>query len=352
MEGVSVPVHIIDARCAGANHPNRRVGGGNRTGRTPSLETAQSPERAIQRIRNTVVRTEVVQSSYLDRALGVSVVLKLELLQTTGSFKFRGAMNRFLQLDSNELGAGVVAGSSGNHGIAVARAASILGSSAVVVMPHDSPSFKRKVLERSAARVVVYDRLQDNRDELCELISSREGRTIIPSSQHPAVIAGAGTIAIELSEQAHRLDALLVPIGGGGLAAGCALALSRVAPHVEVYGVEPTGADDTAMSLRQGRLMEVEMPSTIADGLRHRTPGALTFPLIASLVRDILIVSDNNIIEAMLLIKCTLGLFLEPSSACALAAIIRYPESFSGKRVGVILTGGNIGRDDFGRLTS
>jgi threonine dehydratase len=281
---------------------------------------------------------------------GASVELKVEALQHTGSFKFRGAINRMAQLTGRELQAGVVAGSSGNHGIAVAEAARAMSTDAVIVLPHDASPVKRAAVEHRGGRVVTFNRMKEDRDSVASRIASADGRVLIDSSNDCEVVAGAGTAALELLNQVAILDALLVPVGGGGLAAGSAMVMKHFVPTAPVYGVEPIGADDTAQSLKLRRPVFIDPPATIADGLRHRSPSAVPFSINQQLLRDVLVVPDQAIILAMRLLRDLVGLFVEPSGACALAALMQHREIFEGKHVGVIVSGGNIEPSSFDDL--
>ncbi|HEY0638124.1 MAG TPA: threonine/serine dehydratase [Pseudonocardiaceae bacterium] len=307
---------------------------------------------AAARIRPWAVHTSLLRSPELDALLGLTLVIKAEHHQRTGSFKLRGALNRMLRLDTRERAAGVIAGSSGNHGRALAAAASLVGTTATVVMPADAPAGKLDAIRTHGAHVVTVDRLRTDRDTLTTRLAIEQGRLVVPSSDDPDVIAGAGTVALELLAEAGRLDALIVPVGGGGLAAGCAVAAAALRPGLRVYGVEPAGADDTRRSVLHGQVCTIAPPATIADGLRHRRPGRLTFPITSRLLHDILVVSDRSIADAMRLCEEHLHERIEPSAACSLAAVLSRPALFRDRHVAVVATGGNIEPTLFDHLVS
>jgi threonine dehydratase len=240
----------------------------------------------------------------------------------------------------------VVAGSSGNHGHGVALAASLLGTTAVAVLPSDAPAAKHAVVRRLGATVVSYDRFTDDRDVIVDRIASEERRTAIPSADSATVMAGAGTIALELVRQCGDLDVLVVPVGGGGLAAGCAAAAVQLCRSVQVVGVEPRSGDDTLRSLAAGRRVLIEPPTTIADGLCHRTPAGLAFRLNQRLLDRVVLVSDTEIVDAMRFLFEVEGMLIEPSGACALAAVLAGRVPLPPRaRVGVVVSGGNIDPD-------
>ena len=319
--------------------------------RQAMIELAEVDE-AAARIRPWTIRTPVLSSSQLDNLLGLRLMVKAEHRQRTGSFKLRGALNHLLALDGTGRRAGVVAASSGNHGIAVAEAALVTEMTAVLVVPADVPPVKADAIRQRGARLVTFDRFTTDRDVVTAALALREGRSTVPSSDDCAVMIGCGTVALELLEQAGELDALVVPVGGGGLAAGCASVAAGLRPTLPVYGVEPAGADDTALSIRQGTRCTIAAPTTIADGLRHRCPGELTFPINQRLLHDVLLVSDETIVEAMRLLWDHFGDRVEPSGACALAGVIAHADRFRGGRVAVIASGGNVDSAHFAEVTA
>jgi threonine dehydratase len=306
--------------------------------------------RAADRIAGRVVRTPVLHLPELDAQLGATLHLKAELHQLTGAFKIRGALNKLLSLPPDALRRGVVAASSGNHGQAVALLAQMLTIPAVLVLPQDAPAVKTEAVARRGARIVTYDPARDDRDAITARLAAEEGLAILPSSDDPLVAAGHGTAALELLDEIGTLDRLVVPIGGGGLAAGCATVAKALCPGIEVIGVEPADGDDTARSLRAGHPVRVPTPTTLADGLRHRTPGRFTFDVNRRLVDRVETVSDEEIAAAMGALWTHGRLMAEPSGAVALAAVLaRRPEP-EGLRIGVMLSGGNVDTDTFRQI--
>jgi threonine dehydratase len=306
---------------------------------------------AAARIAAVAHRTPVFTSRTLDERLGVRALLKAESLQRTGSFKFRGAYNKIATLPPARRGRGVLAFSSGNHGQAVALAASLLGARATVVMPADAPPIKLAATSSYGADVVIYDRYTEDREEIGREIAERKGLTLVRPFDDPMVISGQGTAGLELIEDAGELDMLLAPVGGGGLIAGCATAVKELAPHARVVGVEPEEGDDYRRSLAADRRIAIEIPRTIADALQVTMPGELTFALNRELVDDIVTVTDAELLEAMRFAFERLKLVLEPGGAAALAALLAPKADVEQlRRVGVILSGGNIDDARFCRL--
>ncbi|MET9144618.1 threonine/serine dehydratase [Streptomyces sp. NPDC004042] len=306
--------------------------------------------RAAERIRGRVVRTPVLTLPEFDTELGAQLFLKAELHQVTGAFKIRGALNKLLSLPPGALRRGVVAASSGNHGRAVATLARGLAVPAVLVLPADAPAAKLDAVRREGARVVLYDPVHDDRDALTAGIAAEEGMSVLPSSDDPVVAAGHGTLALELFATTGPLDRLVLPVGGGGLAAGCATVAKALYPGIEVVGVEPRGGDDTARSLRAGHRVSVRTPDTLADGLRHRTPGRFTFEVNRRLLDSVVTVDDSEIAAAMGELWRHGRLVVEPSGACALAAVRARRPDPAGLRVGVVLSGGNVDEERFHRI--
>jgi threonine dehydratase len=297
---------------------------------------------AAERLRAVAHRTPVVTSRTLDERTGAQVVLKAENLQRVGAFKFRGAYNAIAQLDPERKRRGVVAFSSGNHAQGVALAAKLLGIPAVIVMPEDAPAAKSDATRGYGAEVVTYDRERMNRVELAASIARERGATLIPPYDDPGIIAGQGTAALELIDDAGPLDVLLVPLGGGGLLAGSSLAASARSPGVRIYGVEPEAGDDWARSWRENRIVSIPVPKTIADGQQTQAPGELTWPIVRRLAAGILTVTDDEIRAAMRFAFEHLKLVVEPSGASALAALRSAKIDVRGTRVGVIISGGNV----------
>lgn len=306
--------------------------------------TLEDVRAAASRIDGVVHRTPVITSRSLDGATGLSVFCKAENLQRAGSFKLRGAYNRISSLDPDIRARGVVAYSSGNHAQAVGLAAQLLGIPALIVMPEDAPSVKREATAGYGAEIVTYDRATGDREAIAADLAEEHGRTVIPPYEDPVVMAGQGTAALELIEDAGRLDVLLVPVGGGGLIAGCATAAKALLPDVRVIGVEPETADDTRRSLEAGERIRIDPPATIADGLQATIPGELTFEVNRRFLDGIVTVSDAEMVAAIAFAVDRLKVVLEPSGAVALAALLRTGTDITaGSRVGLVLSGGNVG---------
>ena len=306
---------------------------------------------AAARLDGVAHRTPIARSRTLDELVGAEVLLKCESLQRSGSFKLRGAYNAIAQLGDAALDRGVAAYSSGNHAQAVALAAGLLGTRAVIVMPSDAPVSKRAATEGYGAEVVGYDRYAEDRATIAERLARDRGLTLIAPYEHPHVIAGQGTVALELIEDAGHLDALLAPVSGGGLIAGCATVARELAPEARVVGVEPERGDDTKRSLDAGRRIEIAVPRTIADGLAVNVPGELTFPINQRLVDEIALVTDAEIVAAMTFLFERMKLVAEPSGATALAALLSGRVTVEpSERVGVVVSGGNVSAERFREL--
>jgi threonine dehydratase len=302
---------------------------------------------AAGRIAGIAHRTPVVTSRSLDKRTGATVLLKAENFQRGGAFKFRGAYNKLSTLSADEISRGVCAWSSGNHAQAVALSAALFGTHATILMPEDAPISKRAATEAYGAEVVGYDRYNEDRETIARELAEVRGLVPIPAYDDPYVMAGQGTAALELIEDAGPLDALVVPMSGGGLMAGCGTAARGRLPNVELFGAEPTLGDDTLRSLRAGERVRIPVPRTIADGQQVETPGALTFEVNRRQVNDVLLVDDSDLLTTMAFLFERLKLVVEPSGASALTAVLKNADLFQGKRVGVILSGGNIGLDRF-----
>ena len=285
-------------------------------------------------------RTPIFTSRTFDALAGAGVFFKCENFQRGGAFKIRGAANFLLSISKDDLPRGVVTYSSGNHGQAVAIAAESLGVSATIVMPADAPASKLAATRSHGARIVTYDRAAEDREAIAQRIAKETGATIVPPYDHPWTIAGQGTIAVELLAEVPDLDALVIPIGGGGLISGCAIASHAIRPAIRVFGVEPEQGNDTLLSLRAGERIGIPLPETIADGLRASKPGALTFPIVQKHVEDILLVSDSEIGDAMNFLLTRMKILVEPSGAASAAAVML--KKLPSKRIGVILSGGNV----------
>lgn len=316
---------------------------------TPPV-TLEDVRDAAARIEGVAHRTPVLRSRTLDSLAGAEVFLKCENLQRIGAFKFRGAYNAASRLSSEQLARGIAAYSSGNHAQAVALAARELGTTAVILMPEDTPRSKLEATAGYGARIVTYDRYTGDRVALGEALAAERGLTLIPPYEHPHVIAGQGTAALELIEEVGELDALVAPVGGGGLIAGSATAAKALRPGIRVIGVEPEAGDDTRRSLEAGGRVSIPVPRTIADGLAAETPGKLTFSVNRRLVDEIVLVDDDRIRDAMRLAFERLKTVVEPSGAAALAAVLAGLPDPLPSRVGVIVSGGNVGAQRFAEL--
>jgi threonine dehydratase len=305
--------------------------------------------RAAGRLRGVAHRTPVVTSRTLDARTRGRVHLKAENLQRGGAFKFRGAFNRISSLPA---GTGVATYSSGNHAQAVALAASMVGSRAVVVMPLDAPTEKVEATRGYGGEVVFYDRYREDREELGTKLAAEQDLVLVPPYDDPLVMAGQGTASLELVEEAGELDVLVAPVSGGGLIAGCATAAKAMVPGIRVIGVEPEAGDDTKRSLEAGHRIAIPVPRTIADGLQVSTPGELTFEVNRHLVDGIVTVGDDDLVQAMGFLFERMKLVVEPSGAAGVAALLSGAIEASDARVGVIVSGGNVSAGRFAELVS
>ncbi|HLL34708.1 threo-3-hydroxy-L-aspartate ammonia-lyase [Streptomyces sp. NPDC052773] len=316
----------------------------------PSPVTLDDVRAAAARLKGVAHRTPVLRSRTLDALVGAETLLKCENFQRMGAFKFRGAYNAISRLTPEQLAQGVAAYSSGNHAQAVALAARELGTSAVIVMPEDAPASKQAATAAYGAEIVTYDRYTGDRVAIAEALAADRGLTVIPPYEHPHIIAGQGTAALELIEEVGELDALIAPVGGGGLIAGSATVAKGLRAGVRVIGVEPEAGDDTKRSLEAGRRISIPVPRTIADGQALHTPGELTFSVNRRLVDEIALVSDDEIRAAMRFAFERLKIVIEPSGATPLAALLAGRVTGLPRRVGVIISGGNIDTERFARL--
>jgi len=299
-------------------------------------------EAAAGRLAGVAHRTPVLTSSQFDALAGCRAFFKCENLQRMGAFKFRGAYNALAKLGPDERRRGVVAFSSGNHAQAVALAGRILGIPATIVMPKDAPAVKVAATREYGAEVVFYDRAAgEGREAVAERVAREKGSVLIPPFDHPDIIAGQGTGAKELLEETGPLDFLFVPCGGAGLLSGCAIAARHLAPAIRVVGVEPAAGDDAARSFRTRTLQRVDNPVTIADGARTASMGAITFPLVLRHVHDIITVTDAELVAAMRFLWERMKLVVEPTGALAAAGVLSGAVDVRGRRVGIVLSGGN-----------
>ena len=307
---------------------------------------------AAKRLKGVANKTPILRSRLLDEMVGAQIYLKAEHLQRTGAFKFRGAFNAVAALNQEVRSKGVVSYSSGNHAQALARAAQIFRIPATIVMPSDAPQSKRKATEAYGAGVVEYDRYTQKRESIAEELRKEHKLTLIPPFDDPYVIAGQSTCGQELIEQTDHLDQVVVAVGGGGLIAGTALAIQQQNPKCQIIGVEPEKGNDVQRSLAAGAIIEIAVPETIADGQQTTSAGVHTFPIIQKYVDEIVTVTDEQIIEAMVFLFKYQNQVVEPSGASSLAAVLNDKTHSKGKRVGVIISGGNVSPERFFALTT
>jgi len=313
----------------------------------PVIELADV-QAAAQRLHGVAHHTPVLRSRTLDGLAGAAVHVKAECFQRGGAFKFRGAYNKIVSLPEEERARGVLAYSSGNHAQAVAIAARLLGTTATIVMPEDSPAAKLEATRGYGAEIVMYDRYADDREEIGVQLAAQRGLALVKPYDDPVVMAGQGTVALELLVEVPDLDLLVTPVGGGGLIAGCATVAKALHPEVRVAGVEPELGNDTAQSLAAGERVNVGVPRTIADGLQAAEPGELTFAVNRELVDEIVTVSDEEIVDAMGFLFDRLKIVVEPSGAVGVAALLN--GRLRGTSVGVVISGGNVGVQRFADL--
>ncbi|HZM35593.1 MAG TPA: threo-3-hydroxy-L-aspartate ammonia-lyase [Burkholderiales bacterium] len=296
---------------------------------------------AHERIQPHAKRTPVLTSATIDAMTGAQVFFKCENFQRMGAFKFRGAFNALSRLPEERRKAGVIAFSSGNHAQAVALSGKILGIKTLIVMPDDAPKVKLEATRGYGAEVVQYAR-SEQREEVAGRLAKERGLTLIPPFDHEDIIAGQGTAGKELVEDAGPLDALLVPCGGGGLLSGCAIAAKHLLPKIKVYGVEPAAGDDATQSFAKKRLVTIAVPDTIADGARTASLGKLTFPIVLRYVDDMMTVTDDELTRAMFFLWERMKIVVEPTGALAFAALFTGKIDLKGRRVGIVLSGGNV----------
>jgi threonine dehydratase len=307
-----------------------------------NLPTFADVESAAKQIAPAAHRTPVATSRTVNARTGASVFFKCEHLQRAGAFKFRGAYNALSRLSPDERRRGVVTFSSGNHAQAIALAGQVLDIPRVIVMPSDAPAVKRIATEGYGGEVVLYDRDNEDREAIGRRLSSERGLTLVPPYDHPHVIAGQGTAALELFAEAGALDFLFVPCGGGGLLSGSALTAKAISPGCKVIGVEPAAGDDATRSFRTKKLQTVHNPKTVADGARTPALGSLTFPLVIENVDDMTTVDDPTLLRTMFYLWERLKLVVEPTGALGAAAALEGSTPIRGARVGVVLSGGNV----------
>jgi threonine dehydratase len=309
---------------------------------TINLPTFADVSAAAERIKGFAHRTPVVTSRTVNEELDAVVFFKCESFQRMGAFKFRGAFNALSKFDDRQRRAGVVAFSSGNHAQAIALSAKLLSMPATIVMPHDAPASKVAATKGYGGNVVIYDRYKEDRELIGRDLAEKHGLTLIPPYDHPDVIAGQGTAAKELFEEVGALDALFVPLGGGGLLAGSALSTRALSPGCKLYGVEPEAGNDGQLSFRSGAIVHIDTPETIADGAQTQHLGCYTFPVIRHNVDDVLTANDKQLVACMAFAASRMKLVIEPTGCLGFAAARQMKPQLQGKRVGVLLSGGNV----------
>ncbi|OLL31027.1 serine dehydratase [Burkholderia sp. SRS-W-2-2016] len=319
---------------------------------TFELPTYADVEAAAARIAGLAHRTPVQTSRTLNEITGAQVFFKCENLQRMGAFKFRGAFNALAKFSPEQRKAGVVAFSSGNHAQGIALSAKLLDIPATIVMPHDAPAAKVAATKGYGANVVVYDRYTEDREAIGRRLAEEHGLTLIPPYDHPDILAGQGTAAKELFEEVGALDYLFVPLGGGGLLSGSALATRALAPQCVLYGVEPEAGNDGQQSFRSGEIVHIDTPKTIADGAQTQHLGNYTFSIIKRDVNDILTASDADLVNAMKFFAVRMKMIVEPTGCLSLAGALNMKDALKGKRVGVLISGGNIDLERFCALTT
>ena len=305
---------------------------------------------AHERIRGVAHQTPVLTSATADALTGATLFFKCENFQRMGAFKFRGAYNAISQFTPEQKASGVITFSSGNHAQAIALSARLLGVKAVIVMPEDAPAIKVEATRGYGGEVIFYNRYTEDREAIGKRLAAERGLTLIPPYDHPHVMAGQGTAAKELIEQAGELDLLLVCLGGGGLLSGCAVAAKAMNPACKVIGVEPEAGNDGQRSFRSGEIVHIDTPKTIADGAQTQHLGNYTFPVIRELVDDIVTVSDAELVDTMAFLAGRMKVVAEPTGCLAAAAALHGKVDVAGKRVGIIVSGGNVDLQRFAAL--
>ncbi|WP_342050385.1 MULTISPECIES: threo-3-hydroxy-L-aspartate ammonia-lyase [unclassified Cupriavidus] len=315
-----------------------------------TLPTYADIEAAAKRLEGYAHKTPVMTSRTVNDLLGAEVFFKCENLQRMGAFKFRGGFNALSKFTPEQRRAGVVAFSSGNHAQAIALSARLLGMPATIIMPHDAPAAKVAATKGYGGNVVMYDRYKEDREAIGRKLAEEHGMTLIPPYDHPDVLTGQGTAAKELFEEVGTLDAIFTPLGGGGLLSGTALATRALAPQCKIYGVEPEAGNDGQRSFRSGEIVDIPTPKTIADGAQTQHLGHYTFGIIRRDVTDILTATDAQLIDAMRLFAARMKILVEPTGALSLAGAFTIKPELQGKRIGVVISGGNVDLERFCEL--
>jgi threonine dehydratase len=314
------------------------------------LPTYDDVAAAAARIQGHAHKTPVLTSRTANEDLGAEVYFKCENFQRIGAFKFRGAFNALSRFSAAQRKAGVVAFSSGNHAQAIALSARLLGIPATIVMPHDAPAAKVAATRGYGGKVVIYDRYKEDREQIGRSLAEKHGLTLIPPYDHPDVLSGQGTAVKELFEEVGELDALFVPLGGGGLLSGTALSTRALSHDCRLYGVEPEAGNDGQQSLRSGRIVHIDTPKTIADGAQTPHLGDLTFQIIQRDVDDVLTATDAQLIDCMRFFATRMKILVEPTGCLGYAAARQRKHELEGKRVGIIVSGGNVDLERFASL--
>lgn len=316
------------------------------------LPTYNDVEAAAKRLKGHAHKTPVMQSSTANRELQAQIYFKCENLQRIGAFKFRGAFNALSKFTDAQRKAGVLAYSSGNHAQAIALAGRLLGIEATIVMPEDAPVAKVEATRSYGASIVMYDRYKEDREALAQRLAQEKGLTLIPPYDHPDVIAGQGTAVKELIDEVGPLDAIFVPLGGGGLLSGSALSQAALSPFAHLYGVEPQTGNDGQQSFKTGSIVHIETPKTIADGAQTQHLGQYPFEIIKKQVTDILTATDEELVECMRFFAECMKLVVEPTGCLGYAAAKKMKSELKGKRIGIVLSGGNVDIKRFSTLVS
>ena len=317
---------------------------------TLTLPTFDDVAAAASRIKGYANRTPVLTSRTVNEEFGAEVFFKCENFQRTGAFKFRGAFNALSRFNEQQRRAGVVAFSSGNHAQGIALSAKLLGIPATIVMPHDAPAAKVAATKGYGSNVVIYDRYKEDREQIGRELADKHGLTLIPPYDHPHVIAGQGTAVAELFDEVGVLDALFVPLGGGGLLSGSAVSTRALSPKAMLYGVEPAAGNDGQQSFRSGSLVRIDTPKTIADGAQIQQLGNYPFAIIRRDVNDVLTVSDQQLVECLRFYAERMKIVVEPTGCLSFAAACQMKEQLKGMRVGILISGGNVDMQRYSAL--
>lgn len=315
-----------------------------------SIPTYKDVAEAHQRILPYLNKTPVLTSRTINELTGAQFYFKCENFQRMGAFKFRGAMNALSQFNDQQRKNGVVTFSSGNHAQAIALSAKLLGIPATIIMPEDAPKAKMEATKGYGGRVITYNRYTEDREEIGQQLAQKEGLTLIPPYDHPHIIAGQGTAAKELFDEVGELDMLFVPLGGGGLLSGSLLSTKALSPDCKIFGVEPLAGNDGQQSLRKGEIIHIDTPKTIADGAQTQHLGNYTFEIIRNNVDDILTATDEELISTMQFYAQRMKIIVEPTGCLSLAAARQFGDKLKGKKIGIIISGGNVDIAQYGHF--